>query len=451
MPQNIEGRKGEILSSIVFAFAAVAIVSVWLLVYPPASPEPAPEPVEEPQNIGATIPKVIALFETSLASKVTRTDTSMTLVSGTDKAGTAISGTIGFIIDEGTATEEFVMCTASSTALSGCSRGLNPVTGNTTSSALAFEHRRGASVKITNFPSQGVLSRILNGDETLPNVLRYDAAVTTTTINASGSQAIASKGYVDAVAFAGTPDATESGKGIFEAATCAELGTGTATGSTAALLAAQGKCFNSTSTATTTVPVTKTNGKLEAGFIDGAGTYAWTGPHTFGATTTLASTTAFTGPVSFSQLPTAPTTTPTSTSQLVTLNYIQSLTLPSNHTTSTFTFVAGSGTRDATSTAITINLSSQRTVLLGYNATADITTGAANESGSFAFNINASTSIVTAGGTFETDSSNIAFNYSMSGVTFTTLSAGTSTIAIRAVESGAGEWSATGSFFVIAL
>lgn len=263
------------------------------------------------ENLGATIPKVVALFETSLASKITKTDSSITLVSGTDQAGGSLSGYIGFIIDEGTATQEFVGCNASGTALTGCIRGINPVTGNTTSSALAFEHRRGASVKITNFPVLGVITRQLNGDETFLNPLKYDITVATSTIGADGAN-IASVGYVQGVAFAGAPDGSETAKGLFEAATASELSSGSATGTTGALLAAQAKHFNSTSSATTTVPVTKTNGKLSQGFLD------LSEPFTFTATST------FSGSASFASLPTIPTSTPTTSTQAVSYGYVAS-------------------------------------------------------------------------------------------------------------------------------
>jgi len=39
------------------------------------------------QNLGVEVPATVALFETSLASKITSSATSMTLVSGTMKYG----------------------------------------------------------------------------------------------------------------------------------------------------------------------------------------------------------------------------------------------------------------------------------------------------------------------------------------------------------------------------
>lgn len=267
-------RKGEILTTVVFAVAALALGALLLNRPQPSKPE-----------LGASIPKVVALFETSLASKINKTDASMTLVSGTDKAGNVLSGYIGFVIDEGTSSEEFVACTAATTALTGCIRGIDTVTGNTTSSALAFEHRRGASVKITTFPVLGVITRMLNGQETIPNGLMY---ATSTAGFVSSSAQLAHKAYVDAIAIAGAPDASTATKGISEIASCAELAAGTAAGDTSAPLVSRSTCFNQTSTATT-VPVAKTSGKLSQGWLNLA--EAWT----FNATTTLASSTVFSG------------------------------------------------------------------------------------------------------------------------------------------------------------
>jgi hypothetical protein len=183
--------------------------------------------------LGATIPTPVALFETSLASSISSSDTSMTLVSGTDKDGTVFAGeTYGFIIDEGNANEEFVIATCTGTTCTSMTRGISVRTGNTSVAALKKSHRRGASVKITDGPVLLVLSRILNGDETVPNVLSYASGVTP-----SANDDLADKEYVDGVAIAGAPDGNTTTKGIFEQATVAELNAGTATGTTGAILA----------------------------------------------------------------------------------------------------------------------------------------------------------------------------------------------------------------------
>ena len=246
------------------------------------------QPVQAP--LGATIPKVVAVFETSLASKITSSATSMTLVSGTDKAGNPLSGYICFVLDEGTASEEFVCGTASSTSVTGMIRGIDPVDGDLEVASLKKEHRRGASVKVTNYPQLAILSRILNGDETLPNALEYATSVSTSTL-AGNNQYLASVDYVNSVSYSGAPDADEDTKGIVEQATRSELGSGVSSGDTSAPLFVPNQYFSTSSSATTSVVVTKSNGKINQNFWDLTEDFTWSGEHTFNGTTTLATTT----------------------------------------------------------------------------------------------------------------------------------------------------------------
>lgn len=193
---------------------------------------PAPEPVQFGAAL-TTIPKVVALFETSLASKITSTATSATLVSGTDKDGTALSGTYGFIIDEGASSEEFVMCSATGTALTSCTRGLSVTDPNTSVTASKHEHRRGASVKITNYPQIGFLTRLANGTDQFPNILSYASHPN---FSGAASTSLIDLAYAASLSYAGTVDASLSAKGIVETATTAEINAGTDFGSTGAYL-----------------------------------------------------------------------------------------------------------------------------------------------------------------------------------------------------------------------
>lgn len=147
----------------------------------------------------ASIPKTVASFTTSLASGITDTSTAMTLVSGTDKSGDTLSGYICYTLDEGSSNEEFVCGSTSGTAVTAMIRGIDPVDANLEVTALKKVHRRGASVKITNYPSQGVITRILNGDETFPNPTGYASGVTPL---AGGD--FADKEYVDSIVNGGT-------------------------------------------------------------------------------------------------------------------------------------------------------------------------------------------------------------------------------------------------------
>jgi len=250
------------------------------------TPTPAPTPPEVTQSdldnlgdyvlkLGATIPTPVASFSTSLAASITSSDTSMDLVSILTDDGTSLTtGTVyGFVIDANTGSEEFVLGTASSTTITGLTRGVSVITGNTEVSALKKSHRRGSSVKITDAPVLLVMARILNGDETLPNVLQYDSSIATSTIAAS-NQNLVNVGLLNDTSITGALDATTAVKGLVELGTAAEIAAGTATGGTGASLVAPSSLFASTTSATTLIPVTLSSGLLRQSWLDL--TEAWT-------------------------------------------------------------------------------------------------------------------------------------------------------------------------------
>lgn len=247
-------------------------------------------PAPRETALGAAIPTVVSLFETSLQAKISASDTSMNLVSGTDRNGNALSGYYCFTIDEGSASVEFVCGTASSTAITALTRGIDPVTGVTSVTALKKTHNRGATVKITNYPQDAIISRILNGDDTLPNAIRYTPSVSTSTL-AGNTQNLASVAYANGIALQGAPTATGTTPGIIQLASGIQLSSGTAQSGAYTLVPAN-SFFNSTTQSATTVPVTGSNGKLSQGFFDLSQSWTFTGSlANTAATTTLAATT----------------------------------------------------------------------------------------------------------------------------------------------------------------
>ena len=160
-----------------------------------------------------------------MASSITGAATTATLATGTDKEGTSLSGTYGFIVDEGSANEEFVQCSASGTALTSCSRGLSVTAPASASAALQKTHRRGASVKMTDWPILGTLQKLANGEFSFPNILTYGSPPTFT-----ASNSIITKKYADDLSTAGAPDASLTAKGISELATVAQINAGTGMG-----------------------------------------------------------------------------------------------------------------------------------------------------------------------------------------------------------------------------
>lgn len=241
--------------------------------------------------LGITIPSVVALFEDSLANRLNDTSTStFTLTRGTDKQSRALSGTYGMIIDEGSASEEFFIASCVSTTCTITTRGIDVADGKTNVSTLQFEHRRGASVKITNFPQLAILSRILNGQESIPNALYYTSSPVT-----PSSTSLVTKAYADALTFAGAPDASLTQKGIGElatglqAASSSPIGTGD---TTAPLLIYSGLTTTTPySGATNVIPVTKNNRKLDQTFLDLSETFNFSGHLGASSTATMATTT----------------------------------------------------------------------------------------------------------------------------------------------------------------
>lgn len=238
-------------------------------------------------DLGGTIARTVAGFESSLASSLSDTDTTMTLVSFTTDDGVELTAgkEYAFTIDEGSSVREFVLGTAStSNRIVSMTRGVSVIDGVTEVTANKSDHRRGASVKITNFQLV-TITNIFNDEETIPSPLRYESGVATTTI--SNPQHLTSKAYVDFVAFngAGVIDANETAKGVVELATQTEQASSTESGSSGPLVL---QAKNSTSTGGTTgnwVVVTEGTGNIDNSFI----------PDTISDDTTFTATTTFTG------------------------------------------------------------------------------------------------------------------------------------------------------------
>lgn len=257
-------------------FVGVALVAGFLT---SAFVKPSP-------NTGATnaIPTPVALFETTLANSITSSATSFTLTGATDKDGNALaSSTYAFIIDEGTANEEFVIADCTATACTGALRGVSVLDGNTEVAALKKAHRRGASVKITDGPQLLILSRMLNGVDGIPNNLKYDGVGTFTT-----AEELVDKNYVDSLALGSTTvAATEAAVGFVELATQTETASSTATGSVGPLVL-QAKYATLTAPASGNyIPVTGSDGNLDEDFI----------PTTLENSYTFSGTTTFSGAV----------------------------------------------------------------------------------------------------------------------------------------------------------
>lgn len=267
-----------------------------------------------PAQFGAAVPSTPALIDTYLAANITATQTSMVLANGNTRAGTALTGTICFVIDVNTPTVEYVCGTASSTNVTGLSRGIDVLNPNTTSSLLAYTHRRFASVQVSDYPTLQFLVRKMNGTDTLDSPLSY-TSTSSALITLPGQ--LASKAYTDSLSIAGGVVADNTTPGISRIATSSQLATGAANSGGYAYVAPS-TAFNSTSSATNLVPVTNSSGKLSQGFLD------LTQPFTFSGGVTSTGVLVQTATTTFSVTPTAPTST--LSTQLANKGYVDSKT-----------------------------------------------------------------------------------------------------------------------------
>jgi hypothetical protein len=243
---------------------------------------------QAPVNVGAALPSATAVFETSLASPISSSATTFTLAANSVRGGGSLSGFNCFAIDEGSAQAETVCGTVSGTTVSSVTRGISQSTGTTTVSALQFSHRRGANVKITDFPLIQILKAQNNGEDTFMNPLVYDSGVSTAEL-AVNDKNLASVEYANSLAFGAIPAASESASGFVELATQTEAASSTSSGGVARLVlpASIATSTYNQATAPLRVVVTNNSGTIDQGFMPATTTKAiqFTASSTFIGTT----------------------------------------------------------------------------------------------------------------------------------------------------------------------
>lgn len=216
-----------------------------------------------------------ALFEQSLAQPLGTTDPNMFVTSGADVQGNLLplNSYQCLSVDTGQPNFEAICGTVIASATSGLTlnvtlRGLSTQTATTSNASFIFTHRRGADVRITDFPTLTVNNNQLNGFQSIPNPIFYSSNFTPSFWTSASSNTIATYGIVVSTAAAGCGNASETLSGCAQLATPTQLAAGTSAGSTAARLVAPSSAFNATQSATTLVPVTNSLGKLSQLFID---------------------------------------------------------------------------------------------------------------------------------------------------------------------------------------
>lgn len=266
----------SMLASAVLAVGAVAFVT-------PLFPAPVVEPIE--QSLGAALPSATAVFETSLAAPISSSATTMTLTANAVRGGGSISGYACFTVDEGSAQAETICGTVSGTTVSSLTRGISQATGTTTDSDLQFAHRRGANVKITDFPIIQILKAQNNGEDTFENIIRYTNQSAASFTNAND---IINRAYADSLAFGAVPASSETASGFVELASGCEAASSTSSGSTARLSipASMGTSTRTNATLGACKVVVSNNvGFIDANFIPTTTIFA---EATFTGTTTVA-------------------------------------------------------------------------------------------------------------------------------------------------------------------
>lgn len=248
---------------------------------------------EAKTTLGAALPSGVAVFETALQSPITSSATTMTLAANAVSGGSVLSGFNCFTIDEGSSQAEYVCGTVSGTTVSAMTRGIDPITATTTNATLQFAHRRGADVKITDYPLIQIMRNQLNGSDTIPNVVLYTTG--TGCVTGSASNSLCDKSYIDTRASAGAANATESVNGISQLATGAQAASSTSLGTTGARLVLPASLSTSTpGSAGLWNVMTANDGNISPLFLDGtAENYSFNGATTsvqsLNASSTLAS------------------------------------------------------------------------------------------------------------------------------------------------------------------
>lgn len=273
----------------------------------------------------AVVPVTTAFYSDALQSGITSSATSFSLVNGKDSQGNSLSGTYGFVIDQGSAVQEIVYCTnVVGTAVAGCSRGIDLTTGTTSVAALQQVHNRGASVQITTAPLFEIIANILRGIESIAQPIQYASTIATTTLAANGSNLIDWAVLRDtAISGSGAIAATNNSVGYVQIANGPQAAASTANNGSGAFLALPSSISTSTyqtNTASNKILLTGTNGHLDPNFIatttgaasssvpmlDGSGNPTWNLPmdqvifmnaNTGKSTSNTSTTTLFTVPI----------------------------------------------------------------------------------------------------------------------------------------------------------
>lgn len=334
-------------------------------------------PVPQVQNFGAdtTLP-IAGITYTLSGSGISGSATSIGLTSltipqtGYEIQDSDLSSTFYITLEPGSRTrQEIASCTTATqntdntATLSGCVRGLLPFTPYTASSSYQFAHAGGTSVVFSNPPQLYNEFTGKTNDETITGIWTWNASslprVSSSPTYESGDELkFVTYGQLASTSFSGTVDASLTQKGIVEMANKTEMANGSLTGGTTAPLFIPAQYFNATSSATSTVPVTGSDGILSSTFMPTSTAYNWTGQHSFASSTTFTASTTNSGTSTYNGnvIFTASTTqklTPVGGTDVVNKNYVDSN--KTSFVASTTMALATNGAGVSTTLAITLS------------------------------------------------------------------------------------------------
>jgi len=226
--------------------------------------------------MSSKLAKIVADFQTTLATQIDVGGTTGSLQSALDADGIILpTATYFFTIDGNSTSKEHIVCVCTAGALTSISSISRQ--GVQTAGAVR-KHRIGASVEITDFAHIKYINDLLDGTTALNGsaALKYDAEPTFTYGQHQLVTWDKSKDYTDSVAVAGAPNGDTVTKGIFQGMTGAQLAAGTSVGSTGAFLVPIGSSFKNSSAGAgdaNKVPVLNGSGVLDQTFLDATRTW----------------------------------------------------------------------------------------------------------------------------------------------------------------------------------
>lgn len=208
------------------------------------------------------------------------------------------SATFYMTLEPGSRTrQEVVSCTtivqnvAGTATISGCTRGLSPISPYTASTTLKFAHPGGSQVifgnaaQLFNEYAGKLNAETITGLWTYPSVDATRARIDADTDTAV-TTAFVTFGQLSRQAISGASNGSETIKGIFEAATAIEQASSTSLGSTSALLTLRALyatsspltgCNGTLTIGALCTVVTQNNGKIHQTFLDLSQSFNFTG------------------------------------------------------------------------------------------------------------------------------------------------------------------------------